>query len=330
MNKLKQLLIAFGRLFKKPLFLIVTTLVLALIGGVGSASWKFYGKGWEDKTSLIVAKTIPFPAVLVNYRPISIAEYRMRGVDFTKRFYTQQRGADYLNSDEGKAKILQKKRDFLDIVIEEEFVREYSSANKLKVNSAELEENYKKLVAENGGQAAFEKSLREDYLWSVEYFKKILAVNLLRQKIENKLCEGDSAEAKQKAEETKTKLLSGTKFEVLSGQLSDDPATAGTAGKLPPFSKDGLTLDNDLIDSAIVDFANRASEGEVDVVKTCQGYSVVRLDKKSGDQREVSHILSKIISYEDLLSEFRDRSKITILLPDFYFSKDQKAVFPRK
>lgn len=317
------------KLLKKPLFLILALLFIGILSGGTVAGYKFYKKGWEDKTSLLVAKIIPFPAAMVNFRPVSIAEYRLRGVDFTKKFYTQNRGADYLNTEEGKAKFIQKKRDFLDILIEEEFVKEYAGSHRLRVNSAELEDSYKKLVAENGGQAAFEKSLREDYSWTTAYFKKILEVNLLRQKIEAALCDIDSTEAKNKATEIKDRIIAGEKFEDLARE-SADPGTAAVGGRLPNFSEDGLTEDNELIDKAIVEFANRAKPGEIDVVKTCSGYSVVRLDEKEDNQRTVSHILTKIRSYEDLLSEFREHSKISILLPEFYFSNEQKAVFPRK
>lgn len=297
--------------------LISAAIIVIIVVGVGVYSWN-----WNNKYVNKVIEIVPYPAAMVNYRPIKLYDFR-KEVETLTFYYQQQKSAnpDLVQIPDNK----EIKRMVLERLIRNEFLIEQARKEKISVSKAEIDQELDKIIAEAGSSGEVEKTLRETYNWSLSEFKlKILKPFLLGSKLEEKIAvkENFDEKAKTKAADVLTQVKAAEKsFEELARQYSEDE-TASQGGDLGYFKKGDM----------VPEFEEAAFKGEVgkvypELVKTQYGYHIIKVvDKmiKEGTKDEfvrASHILIKPESLETWLSAKLAEAKVIIFLSGFKWDK---------
>lgn len=286
--------------------LILVFILISVIFGFG-----LYKYNWNDPVTNKIIKIIPYPAILVNYKPISYAKFR-DDLGTLTHYYKKQE--ELSGGATGMPSADEIKNNVLDQIIDNEILEEVARYYKINVGNDEIEKEFGKVVAEAGGEAQVEDILQNLYQWQPEDFKeKVLEPFLLQQK----LAEAVSAdpvlnrEARKKAEEVLKLVKAGQEsFENLAQKYSDDPGSAGQGGDLGFFGR-GVMI-KEFEDTAFTLEPGKSS----DLIKTQYGYHIIKVEEKKtdGDSKEeqvrARHILIKTKDLDQILEEQRERAKI--------------------
>lgn len=306
-----------GRIQKALLYglvgLISAAIVVMTVVGLGVYAWD-----WDNKYLNKVIEVIPYPAAIVNYQPVNLADFRSE-TETLKFYYQQQKSANpelvQVPQDQ------EIKRMVLDRLIRNEFLLELARKEKVSLSSAEIDQELNQIISEAGSREGIEKILRETYNWSLPEFKlKILKPYLLGSKLEEKIAvkENFDEKARIKAADVLAQVKAGEKsFEELARQYSEDE-TASQGGDLGYFKKGEM----------VPEFEEAAFKGEVskvypELVKSQYGYHIIKVVEKmtkEGTTDEfvrASQILIKVEGLETWLSEQLVGARVRIFLSGF-------------
>ena len=313
---------------KITLVLIVAPMLYAATFGV--LAYGVYSLGWYGATTGAISRVFPLPVMIVNYRPIYFSEFHRRELGFTVRILEQLNEPGYLKT-EGGLKTLNEKQAFgLDILISEEFVRQYAELSGIDVEDDQVDEVYDKLVAENGGEETWNTSLKQDLGWSPNYFKRILKLELVKEKMNESLCTRDDEERKKLADEV-LELSKAEKadFDALARQFSEHE-TAEAGGLIGAIEIATGELEDGEMDPElspdVFSFIESGQQGAIELKKGCAGYLILKMDKKSSSSATVRVIVVSTMDVTELEEEWRSRSRIIVLPDAFYYDEESGSV----
>lgn len=285
-----------------PLVFILALIIFLSVFGVG-----IYKRGWDDKFTQAVSKIVPYPAVLVDYRPVSYASYlnRLKAIKFYQK---QFKSVDY-NSQEGKQFLKDLKDQVVNQLVEDKIISWQAKKYKLTVTQEELDKEYSKLAEEAGNEEKMKEVLAKYFDWTVSDFKQELRGQMLKQKVEEKVTADEeiNKEAKNKALDLLEKLKKGASFEETAKKYSQDTKASqgGDAGW-----QDKASINPDI--------ANKAFEIKIgqlsDVIKTVNGFYIIKVVERKENQVHIQQILIKGKSFGDWLKEQKAKVKIKRLI----------------
>lgn len=281
--------------------LVLAALILFLVVlGVG-----IYRYDWDNQTTKWVSRVIPYPAALVDYRLVSLHDYR-KELDSTKHYQGKLQGIDF-NAEEGKVQLERLEKDILEQMINNEIVEKETKDFDLSVSKVEINDEYSKIVKANGGEEKVEEILKEYYQWSVKEFKDKIKLYLLTQKLQEKVASDDAINQKQKekAEDILAQLKEGKDFKKLAGKYSEDQTNAANGGYLGLISKG--QKDDSALDEAVFSLKKGKISG---VVKIKGGYAIFKLDSIKGKKRAARYILIKYKDFTEWMDEQKNEAKI--------------------
>ena len=282
--------------------LIVLFLAIVIFG------FGIYRLGWEGNLTKKIIKIIPYPAVFVNWRAISFADYE-DDITTLKNFYEKQGaslGIEMPSDKELKEKVL-------DRLIKNELSYQLAAENGISVSDDEIEGEIQKIIGQEGTREKVEEELRNQYNWGIDEFKiKVIKPFLFQQKLQEMLDKDENfkQEAKKKAEDILSKVKSGEKtFEELAKEYSED-TTASEGGDLGYFGRGAMVPEFE-------EAAFALDVGEVsDLVLTTYGYHIIKVEEKLKDnsgevtQIRARHILIKTKGLDTVLEEEEAKAKI--------------------
>jgi peptidyl-prolyl cis-trans isomerase C len=226
-------------------------------------------------------------AALVNGQPILLADYQ----EETARFEAAMAGQGFdLESEEGRAKLAQMRRQVLDSMIEQVLIEQAAAQEGVTIPEEELETTIQESIEEGGGQASFEEWLRTSDL-TYEDFREELRFQLLAQAIFEQVTGSVPTTAEQvharhilvgseeEAQAILTRLQAGEDFATLASELSQDENTKEAGGDLGFFPR------GQLISPEVEEAAFALSPGQIsEVVRSQFGYHVVQVLEKAPDR----------------------------------------------
>ncbi len=288
---------------KKNFFLIIAgtviigIILILVVFGVG-----IYRYNWQNRPTQIVTSIIPYPAAIVNWSHfITVNEFTDEVESIVN--YRRKSPNNIDLTDEYKNEL---SKQVLDLMIENEIVKEQAKKYNLKVTSSEIYEEYNKTAEENGGEQEFKNSLKDYYNWTPEKYKEIIEIILLKEKLEEAIAKDDEMNkgAKEKAEGVLKDLEGGADFVGLAKNFSDD-GSAVNGGDL------GFTPKDSGLPSELEDAAFSLEEGQISkIIKTKFGYNIIKLEEKKDDQVHIRLILIHPVDFQNWLSEKKSQAKI--------------------
>lgn len=174
-----------------------------------------------------VTQVIPLPVARVGSSFVSYESYLFE-LRHTEHYYQTQQKED-LNSPAGKNHLQRLKKDALQQVINDAYVKKLAAQNHITVSSQEVNDELTLVRNQNrlgSNDQVFRDVLSEFWGWTVDDFKRELKSQLLAQKVASKL---DTA-THQRAQTALNQLNAGMDFATLAKQVSDDVSTKANGG----------------------------------------------------------------------------------------------------
>jgi len=302
--------------FKKKLLLILLVILFIFIGILVVFGIGIYKFQWHDKYTMKIAKIVPYPVALVNFRPISYFQYQ-DNLESIKHFYQTREHEDFQEKDT--------KKGIINRMIENSLLEQIAKSKGIMLSQEEIKKEEEEIILASGTKEQVIESIRTFYNWDLEdYRKQIIIPSLLKQKIQEIVCFDDSLpknkEAKQKAEEVLRKVKGkGANFSLLAQEYSECPS-ASQGGDLSWFSQGQMV-------KQFEDAAFSLKPGEIsDTVHTIYGYHIIKVEEREDDRIRARHILIKGIDFGEWLSEQKSKANIWVLISDFWWSKETNKV----
>jgi peptidyl-prolyl cis-trans isomerase SurA len=251
----------------------VTLLVLLL--ALASLSY-FWWSGQKDKV-----------AAYVNGDAISVSDYQ-RNFEGMKK-YKEGQGEKFSSED----KLKELRNETLDRLIKDIVLMQQSEANGVEVSYSEIDEKYKKIVDANtsGDENKFKDQINNLYGFSPEEYKfYFVKVSVYKEKLEEKITKEDSYKksAKDKIEKAYNELSSSNDFAKIVTSYTEDELGRTNGGDMGWIKKAQTVKEfEDVIFSL-----ERGSVSKV--FETPQGFHIVKVVDKKGDEVRVSQILTVV------------------------------------
>lgn len=279
---------------------VVFVMIIALVQVVFAVL--IYGFKSDDKATEIVSNIIPYPVAIVNSDIVRYDEF-LHERSYIHHFYaaTEQESINYQEVD----------KQIIDQLIENKILRDQALRYKIKVNKSEVDNAINTIIDQNDGQENVEKVLNDLYGLSIDQFKKLVELQILREDVNNQLItkveashilirvddptEANINAAKEKILEINQKIKDGMDFAEAAKEFSEDVGSASDGGKLGSFSRDEMVKE-------FSDIAFKTSVGEIsEPVLTDFGWHLIKVEGKSGmiDQ-----------SFGDWITALKDKSLI--------------------
>lgn len=213
---------------KHRIILISTSvLILSIIAFFTYCTLALYN--FQNSSTFIyrVTQVLPFPVAQINHHFVSYENYLFELRHYT-HYYQSQLKLDF-NSDSGKQQLAAFKKQAMDKVTNDEFVRELASKYHITVSDAEINDQITIVRDQNrlgSSDKVFEDVLKDYWGWTVDDFKRSLKDQILAQKVVMTLDQATQA----KANNALADLNNGADFGATAKQYSDDIVTKNNGG----------------------------------------------------------------------------------------------------
>lgn len=231
-----------------------------------------------------VAQVVPFPVAKSGSHFISYESYLFELRHYIHYYQTQQK-IDF-NSESGKQQLQAFRKQALQDVITDAYVKQLASENHITVTDAEVNNEITLVRSQNrlgSNNQVFANVLKEFWGWSVADFKRELAQQLLAQKVVAKL----DVQTQDRAQNVLTQLQGGADFATLAAQNSDDVSTKTNGGQYAaPITQSSTDVPPQVV-SALFKLSAGQTSG---IINTGSALEIVKADSISGGQIIASHI----------------------------------------
>lgn len=175
-----------------------------------------------------ITQVVPFPVARARGQFVSYESYLFELRHYMHYYETQQK-LDF-SSEEGKAQLAEFKKQALDRVIGDAYVKYLAKQNGVSVSNQEVDQEIAIVRQQNRlgtSDQVFEDVLRDFWGWSVNDFKRSLRQQILARKVASKL----DTEANDRAAAAYSALQGGMDFEDAAEKFSDDDSTKANGGE---------------------------------------------------------------------------------------------------
>lgn len=238
MNEMSSTPINKSGMSRGLLALIIGGCLLVVVLLFGTLSMVVYGYDGRP-VGQTLARVFPFPAALVNMRPVSYDKF-MQESKLTQRFY------EYNKSTGNDTFPVPLRSQVLDTLIQKELIMQYAKKHDLKVTDEEIDAYFQQL-AESAGMN--EQQAKEFITTSFGadlsvYRHQVIVPDIYRSEVLAELQKNDQdylAPTKQKADEVFATLEKGEKsFEDVAKESSQDSLSAEKGGDIDYFPESAV------------------------------------------------------------------------------------------
>ena len=305
----REQILAGGRKFKYPVqyakhklvlntvLISVGTLVLVIL----VVWWQLYHAQNTSKFMYRITQLIPVNVAKVDGEGVHYSEY-LKKYRSSIHFLQQQNSLN-LRSADGKRQQQYIKQREMESVERDAYAMKLARKNKVSVTNKEVDTFIKsELDAKKVSMAAFEKTvLRSFYDWSLDDYKSVVKIELLKRKLDFKL----DKDARMKAQQIHTQLVTGADFATLAAANSDDEATKGVGGDSTVLPLDNQDP-NGLIAAAI-----KLQPGKISkILEGTDAYYIVKLTEKTDTTIRYQLIKIKLDEFDKQFAAVQKAGKI--------------------
>ncbi len=231
-----------------------------------------------------VTKVIPFPVAKAGSSWVSYNSYLFE-LRHYMHYYATQQGVDFA-SDSGKQQLDDFKKQALDQVIQDAYVKQLAAKHHVQVSNRALDAQVAQVRSQNRlgtSRHEFQEVLNEFWGWNENDFKRELKQQLLAQAVVAKL----DTDTQKRASDVLAQLKSGADFATLAGQSSDDLATKANGG----VYADGIDRTNASIPAPVTEAAYKLQPGQLsDIINTGYSLEIVKVTGNQDGKLQAQHI----------------------------------------
>jgi len=309
------------------LLIIAIIAIYIIVGGIfAMIIYKNYpdtlsnGKKYPDqqKVTVFMTKIYPYPAAMVNGHIIWVKDF-YKQLDST-RYYANQAAAQ---SNQTLPTNSELEKQILEQMIDIEILRQQANQHGIKITKAEIDKSYQDLSDQlkQQGQQDIKTVLKQIFNLSEPDFKKLMADQLLIQKIQDEMILKIDAKHilvkdENLAKDLIAKISKGEiSFEDAAKQYSEDTGSRENGGELGWFSR-GMMVKP--FEDAV--FVMKKGEVSAVPVKTDFGYHVIKVEDIKGTVDK---------AYNDWFNEILKQAKIKRFINPKTSSSDSNVVSPQ-
>ncbi|MEK7626480.1 MAG: SurA N-terminal domain-containing protein [Patescibacteria group bacterium] len=311
----REEIIGAGRKFKYPLAvtknrLVAISLMVALVAVIvlfTTVTVLLYKTQSTAPYLQKVTRVVPFPIARIGSDFVSYEDYLFE-VNHYAYYYKNQQKLDF-NSESGKEQIKEYKKRAFDKIINDAYVKQIAEQNNITVSDKEVDQTLSILKSQNrlgASDEEFQTTLREYWDWSVNDFKRSLRLQILNQKVLEHL----DKDTRAKADDAYSKLQSGTPFDQLATQVSEDSVTKSQGGLIGLVDKSNKDISPFTVD-AIYKLQPAQYSKPINIG---YGLEIVRNNEKSGDKIKASHIVFNFKAMSDFLNPIKEQNKARLYI----------------
>jgi parvulin-like peptidyl-prolyl isomerase len=272
---------------------LVVTAIIALLVYCSLALYKFY----QYNTFLYrTAQVVPFPIARAGNDFIAYENYLFE-IRHYVHYYQDQLDRNFSGND--REQLLQYRKQALDDVINDAYVKMLARANNVSVSDREINARITEVRNQNrlgSNDKVFADVLKDYWGWSIADFKRSLKREILAEKVVGKL----DAQNSQRAQDALAKVRGGADFIETAKQVSDDPGAKTNGGDYGL----GITRTNPNMPPQVIEVLFKLKPGEIsNVINTGSTLEIVKLDKVEGNAVFAHHI---VINLKDISEYIKD------------------------
>lgn len=231
-----------------------------------------------------VTQVIPFPIAKAGPDYVAYENYLFELRHYMHYYETQQQVN--FNSPAGQQQLDAFKKQALDEVVQDAYVKQLAAKYGVSVSSQEVDNEVSLLQQQNrlgSSNQEFADVLKEFWGWSINDFKRELKSQLLAQKVVAKLDTGTYARANTALQQ----LQGGADFGKLAAQMSDDTSTKNNNGQ---YGYSVSPNDQSLPPQVVAELF-KLQPGQISgVINTGYTLEIVKVISKANGKIQAAHI----------------------------------------
>jgi parvulin-like peptidyl-prolyl isomerase len=249
-----------------------------------------------------VTRVIPFPVAKAGPRFVTYESYLFE-LRHLMHYYSTLQKEDFA-TDSGKRHLDQLKKDSMQKVIDDAYVKQLADKNGITVSGTDVNNQIALLKEQNrlgSSDQMLADVLHQYWGWSLDDFRSELRTQLLSQKVASQLDTTTHA----RASNTLAALQQGKDFAQLAGEVSDDTATKGNGGQFgAPIAKSNRDVPPQIIAELF-----KLQPGQVsDIINTGYTLEIVKVISVSGDKVTAAHISFNLKGIQDYIKPLETKS----------------------
>lgn len=238
-----------------------------------------------------VTQIIPFPVARVEGQFVTYENYLFE-LRHNMHYYRSQQKLSF-DTDEGKQELQEFKKQAMDKVVGDAYIKQLAAKNGVTVSNQEVEKEIAVVRQQNRlgtSDRVFEDVLRDFWGWSVSDFKRSLKQQIVSRRVASKM----DTEAVIKAEAALAELNAGTDFATVAKKYSNDPAVQETGGDYGvAIGESSRDITANVITAIFMLEAGKISE----VIDSGYSLEIVKVLSFEGDKARAAHIQ---INFKDI------------------------------
>lgn len=232
---------------KHRIVLITTSIIIAAaVLFIGYSVVALYRLNSTSSFLYRMTQVVPFPVAKAGPRLVAYENYLFE-LRHYMYFYEHQQKLDF-STPAGKQQLEDYKKRALEKVINDAYVKELASQNKISVSDQEVNDQITILRRQNrlgGSEQAYEDALKQNFGWSPEDFKRVIRQQLLEQKVLSAL----DTQTHQQANQASADIQAGKSFDEVAAQAAKSGAnvTVGVYESVDSASRDLSPITTDAL-----------------------------------------------------------------------------------
>lgn len=306
----RKYILRLGHTKHRIIAVTVTLLVLAIISFVSYCTLALYRFQSTSGFLYHVTQVVPFPVAKAGSNLVSYESYLFE-VRHYMHYYQTQLKLDF-NSPEGKQQLIAFKKQALEKVINDAYVKKIAKEKGITVTDKQVDDQIALLRNQNrlgDSDAVFEDVLRDYWGWSVNDFKRSLRDQLLSQNVAAAL---DTATT-DRANKVLAELKNGADFAKLAQKYSDDQASKANGGDIGLVERNKRDIAPQTMDALYKLKPGQFSE----IVNTGYTLEIVKnIEIESNGKIHAAHIVFNFKDISGQLNDMKDKQPTRVFIKD--------------
>ncbi len=280
------------------LIIFVTTLVIFVAYSILSL-YRFQS---TSTFTYRITQIVPFPIARAEGKFVSYESYLFE-LRHYMHYYKNQQKLNF-ETEEGQEQLNEFKKQAMDQVIDDAYVKYLAEENGVSVSTEEVEQEIAIVREQNRlgtSNEVFEDVLRDFWGWSVSDFKRSLRQQILARKVAARL----DTEANGKINSALSELEDGTDFGEVAKKYSEDEATKAAGGDY------GVDIDrsNRDISARVTNAIFSQDPGQVsDIIDTGYSFEIVKTLSIENGKARAAHIQVNIKDINEYIESLKETS----------------------
>ncbi len=279
--------------------------IIAFFTYTGLALYKFQS---SSTFAYYLTLAIPFPVAKAGPSIVSYENYLFELRHYTHYYQTQQQ--INFNDPKGKQQLDAFKKQALQQVIDDAYVKQLASKYHVSVSSQDVNDAVQMVRQQNrlgSSDQVFADVLRQFWGWSVDDFKRELKSQLLAQKVVSAL----DTDTHNRAENAQTMLQQGAKFEDVAKKYSDDTTTKNNGGAYANV----IDSTNQDLPPQVLNELVKLQPGQVSaIINTGYSLEIVKVISKDNGKIHAAHIVFNFKPIDTYVKPLQDKEQPLYLI----------------